>query len=110
MSVAATLVVLQAEQKLFHAYGTFALSGNASSATGDAYTFAALPIPNRTPTDVKITGDVGYIYKYNTSASKIQVYESAGTAGALALVDCSAGYPAAVSADNIRFDAVFPKV
>lgn len=112
MSLAATPVVVQAEQKLFHVYGTFVPSGNASSATGDAYDFAdlAVPVPNKTPIDVKVTGDIGYVYKYNTGSKKFQVYESAGAAGSMALVDCSAGYPAAVEADNIRFDAVFSKV
>lgn len=109
MSIAATPVVIQAEQKLFHVYGKITPSGNASSATGDAFDFSALPIPKSTPIDVKITGDVGYIYKYNTDSKKFQVYESAGSAAALVLVDCSSGYPAAVESDNIRFDAVFSK-
>ena len=102
-----------------HAVGTIAIS--ASPATyqnlangGMVLNFTATGLPvQQTAQFVEIYGIAGFIYPYvpGTTAANgyFGIFESAGSAAALAELSNGASIPAGVSGDTIRFHAIFRK-
>lgn len=93
MSLTATLGTdlpggnVQAEQKVFRAWGTVAATGS-YAAGGVALTFAGVvPFPNTNPFQVRISGSAGYEYRYVKSTGKVKVFQSAPGGGVIAYAE-----------------------
>lgn len=119
-TVTPTITYTDNDQKLAHVYGTIAISASpATYATGGlAVSFSGLtpPVPNvSNPASALISqsvaiwsnGGSGYVYGYNASTGKLQIFTGAAAQSALTELTDGGAIPAGVSGDAIVFNAAF---
>lgn len=102
-------------QRRSFSYGTLAISASpATYATGGlVFSFAnpVFDVATQTPIDVNIksVSGSGYVYQWNKSTNKVQVFSGAAAQSPLTELTNSESVPAAVSGDTIVYEAVFLK-
>src|ERR1700761_3045412 len=102
-------------QRRFHTYGSLAISASpATYATGGlAFSFASIVsgVSSQTPIDLDIKSESGsgYVYLWNKSSNKVQVFSGAAAQSPLTELTNGEAIPAGVSGDTIAYHAQFLK-